>query len=88
MTTNGQYGLAELNKEQGIGGVGGTKLRDVPRIDLGHFEARKNEIADQLWNASTEIGFFQLVNHGIPQAMVDEAFDMTARFFALQPRSR
>ncbi len=41
------------------------------------------EIADQLWNASTEIGFFQLVNHGIPQAQIDEAFEMTARFFDL-----
>ncbi len=81
--TNGNYGLAELNKEQGIGGIGGTKLREVPRIDLSNFEARKSEIADALWKASTEIGFFQLVNHGIPQAMVDEAFDMTARFFDL-----
>ena len=30
-----------------------------------------------------EIGFFQLVNHGIPQAQIDEAFEMTARFFDL-----
>ena len=50
---------------------------------MSHFEARKAEIADQLWEASTEIGFFQLVNHGIPQEQIDEAFDMTARFFAL-----
>lgn len=77
------YGLAELNKEQRIGGMGGSKERDVPRIDMGNFESRKAEIADRLWSASTEIGFFQLVNHGIPQALIDEAFDMTARFFDL-----
>ncbi|MEH2469644.1 isopenicillin N synthase-like dioxygenase [Nitrobacteraceae bacterium AZCC 2161] len=80
---NTAYALAELNQETKFGGVGGIKHRDVPRIDLSDFENRKQEIADQLWNASVEIGFFQLVNHGIPQAQVDEAFDMTAKFFAL-----
>ena len=83
MNTNAAYGLAELNLEKKIGGMGRTKERDVPRIDMSRFEARKAEIADQLWTASTEIGFFQLINHGIPQEQVDEAFDMTANFFAL-----
>ncbi len=64
---NAAYGLAELKKEQALGGVGATKARDVPRIDMGSFDKRKSEIAEQLWNASTEIGFFQLVNHGILQ---------------------
>ena len=82
--TNGNYGLAELKKEATFGGIGATKARDVPRIDMSDFEARKDEIADQLWKASTEIGFFQLVNHGIPQEQTDEAFAMTERFFALR----
>ena len=80
---NGSYGLAELNQETKFGGIGGLKHRDVPRIDMSNFEARKAEIADQLWDASTAIGFFQLVNHGIAQEQIDEAFDMTARFFDL-----
>src|ERR1700736_4595590 len=77
------FDLAELKKEETFGGVGAIKVRDVPCIDLIAFEARKAEIAEQLWQASTEIGFFQLVNHGIPQEQVDEAFTMTERFFAL-----
>ncbi|WP_265519908.1 isopenicillin N synthase family dioxygenase [Nitratireductor luteus] len=77
------YGLAELNKETTFGGEGREKQRDVPKIDMGDYEARKQEIADALWTAATEIGFFQLVNHGIPQAQVDEAFAMSERFFAL-----
>ena len=85
---NTAYALDELNQETKFGGVGGLKHRDVPRIDLSDFANRKQEIADQLWNASVEIGFFQLVNHGIPQAQVDEAFDMTARFFALPAASK
>jgi len=50
---------------------------------MSAFESRKVEIADQLWQASTDIGFFQLVNHGIAQDQIDEAFAMTERFFAL-----
>ena len=77
------YELAELNREKTIGGVGGTKARSIPLIDMSNFETRKCEIADQLWQASTDIGFFQVINHGVPQAQVDEAFEMTERFFAL-----
>jgi isopenicillin N synthase-like dioxygenase len=80
---NAAYQLAELNKEKRIGGVGGIKARDIPLIDMKNFEARKPEIADQLWQASTDIGFFQVINHGIAQAQIDEAFEMTERFFAL-----
>jgi isopenicillin N synthase-like dioxygenase len=77
------YALDELNLETTFGGIGRTKEREVPRIDMSHFEKRKAEIADQLWDASTRIGFFQLVNHGIPQEQIEEAFEMTERFFAL-----
>jgi isopenicillin N synthase-like dioxygenase len=77
------YSLDELNKETTFGGMGGIKLRSIPRIDMSDFAARKAEIADQLWQAAAEIGFFQLVNHGIPLEQVDEAFAMTERFFAL-----
>ena len=77
------YGLDELKKEASIGGMGSTVDRKVPRIDLSDFDRRKPEIADQLWSASVDTGFFQLVNHSIPQAQIDEAFEYTARFFAL-----
>ena len=77
------YELAELNKEAGIGGYGVEIERDVPQIDMSDFFNRKEEISEALWKAATEIGFFQLTNHGIPQAMVDEAFEMSAKFFDL-----
>jgi isopenicillin N synthase-like dioxygenase len=82
-TTGGAYALDELNKERTLGGTGQTKGREIPRIDMSDFAARKTEIAEQLWKASTEIGFFQLVNHGIAQEQIDEAFTMAERFFGL-----
>ncbi|MDQ0455756.1 isopenicillin N synthase family dioxygenase [Rhizobium paknamense] len=77
------YNLAELNKETTIGGLGTTVEREIPVIDLADFDTRKLEIADQLWHAATEIGFFQVFNHGIPQEEIDIAFDTAWRFFEL-----
>ena len=82
-TTTGGYGLAELNKETGFGGMGEEVDRDIPVIDMGDYRARREEIAQALWQAATEIGFFQLKNHGIPQPLIDEAFALSERFFDL-----
>lgn len=81
--TTRSYDLAELEKETTFGGLGVEKAREVPQIDLTDYQTRRGEIADALWQAATQIGFFQLVNHGIPQGLIDEAFEMSARFFAL-----
>ncbi|TPG57145.1 isopenicillin N synthase family oxygenase [Roseomonas nepalensis] len=87
-STERGYGLEELNRETTFGGLGTTKERAVPRIDMSDFHARRAEIADQLWEASIDTGFFQLVNHGITQAQIDEAFDLCARFFDLPMESK
>jgi isopenicillin N synthase-like dioxygenase len=83
MMNAASYSLVELNKETTIGGEGTTVEREIPVIDLSDFENRKHEIADQLWQASVEIGFFQVYNHGIAQADIDLAFDTAWRLFAL-----
>ena len=76
--------LAELRKEARMGAQGTeTHAREIRRIDLSNFEHRRHEIADQLWAAAVDIGFFQLVNHGIPLENVRSAFAMAERFFAL-----
>lgn len=76
--------LAELERESRMGAFGSeTSGRDIRCIDLSGYDHRKAEIADQLWNASVEVGFFQVANHGIDLARVREAFAMTERFFAM-----
>ena len=78
------YALGELNKEARMGGQGAeTSAREVRVIDISHFEARKPEIAEQLWSASVDIGFFQVSGHGIAQADIDAAFERAQQFFAL-----
>ena len=75
----------ELARESRMGAsaAAATVVREVRRIDLADFEARREAIADELWEAAVEVGFFQVVNHGIELERVREAFAMTERFFAL-----
>jgi isopenicillin N synthase-like dioxygenase len=80
---NGKYQLDELNRETALGGDGVDYDREVPCIDMHDFSVRKAEIADAIWTASCDIGFFQVTGHGIEQSVVDEAFAISERFFNL-----
>ena len=87
--TNLAYGLQELNFESTIGGMGQeNNQRTVPLIDLTDFEQNRDKIREQLWHAATDIGFFQLVNHGIDVATVREAFALSEQFFALSAENK
>ncbi|KAL9180837.1 hypothetical protein ACHAXT_011290 [Thalassiosira profunda] len=50
----------------------------IPTIDMS---AQKDDIAEQLWNAARNVGFFTLVNHGIPQEDIDVVFAASKDFF-------
>jgi isopenicillin N synthase-like dioxygenase len=56
----------------------------IPVIDLGPCFAGEpgalDRAAAELRHALTEIGFYFIVNHGIPRALVQEAFRQAARF--------
>jgi isopenicillin N synthase-like dioxygenase len=66
----------------------GTLAEDeIPILDLGPYFAREQGALDrlgrELYRASTEVGFYYLKNHGIPQALVDRTFVEAKRFHAL-----
>ena len=75
--------LDEVRKEARMGALGSETQREIRVIDLSDFERRRDEIADQLWAASVDVGFFQLANHGVPADQIRSAFAMSERFFAL-----
>ncbi len=76
--------LRELALESTIGGIGfEADDRSIPVISLDRFEDRRAEITEQLWSASTDVGFFQLVDHGIPADLIDRSFAAAEDFFAL-----
>jgi isopenicillin N synthase-like dioxygenase len=59
----------------------------IPLIDLGPYLAGERGALDraaaELRHALSEIGFYSIVNHGIPSALVREAYAHVARFHAL-----
>jgi isopenicillin N synthase-like dioxygenase len=58
----------------------------IPVIDLGPYLAGEPGALDQagaeLRHALTEIGFYTIVNHGVPLALVQEVYRQVARFHA------
>jgi len=78
-----KYALKELNLETTFGGLGREVEGEIPVIDLSDFDRRREEITDQLWQAATDVGFFQLSNHGLELDLIKQAFSLSERFFAL-----
>lgn len=84
LSNDANYTLEELSKEARMGAFGQETFdREVRIIDLSNFDERKFEIAEQLWDAATDIGFFQVANHGIPLNQIQSTFAMTEQFFKL-----
>ncbi|MGJ0184038.1 isopenicillin N synthase family dioxygenase [Corynebacterium glyciniphilum] len=81
------YRNAELDLESRMGGVGTeTTDRAVPVIDVNNWDLTDQEWdakAEELWQAATTIGFFQLKNFGISKAEIEAAFAESRRLFAL-----
>ena len=75
--------MEELRREATLGKVGVEVERAIPIIDLADFEARRAQIGRQLWAAASQFGFFQIVNHGLSVAEIEQAFATAERFFAL-----
>jgi isopenicillin N synthase-like dioxygenase len=58
----------------------------IPVIDLGPYLAGRPRAmaatAAELGRALEDVGFFVIVNHGIPQALIDDTFAEARRFHA------
>lgn len=53
----------------------------VPMIDLRGLEfGRRREIVDEIREAAETWGFFQMINHGIPNAVMDQLLQAQRRF--------
>ncbi|CAN5881317.1 isopenicillin N synthase family oxygenase [soil metagenome] len=81
--TNNTVDMTELQRERAMGALGTESDREVRRISLKDLDSRRDTIADELWSAATDIGFFQVIDHGIDLDEVRAAFAMAEKFFAL-----
>ncbi|KAF9208631.1 hypothetical protein BGZ49_008199 [Haplosporangium sp. Z 27] len=53
----------------------------IPVINFSLFTSNPKECARQVGEASQNIGFFYLKNHGVPQNLIDDMFDNSEKFF-------
>jgi len=65
----------------------GDGCMQVPVIDLGPYLAgeagARERTAEAVGEASESLGFFFIVNHGVPQTLIDGVFAETERFHSL-----
>ena len=56
----------------------------LPIIDLASFtgDDAPTDVAEKIGAACREVGFFYVINHGVPRALMEEAFAQSNRFFA------
>jgi isopenicillin N synthase-like dioxygenase len=57
--------------------------KSIPVVDLSGSEA-----PSQIHKACREIGFFYVMNHGVPQALIDAQFECARRFYALPEENK
>ena len=57
----------------------------IPIIDLQRIlkdSSLRSQVIDQIRSACEEWGFFQVINHGIPTSILDQAIDGIRSFFS------
>ena len=60
-----------------------TPEHGIPVLDIRDFERSAGEFTDDLGRAYREFGFVGITNHGIEDALIDEAYRVFREFFAL-----
>ncbi|PSS05225.1 hypothetical protein BD289DRAFT_358327 [Coniella lustricola] len=57
--------------------------RPIPKISLHDFDSRIDTITSEICTAAENVGFFSVINHGIPPAEIRAMFGTAQSFFAL-----
>ncbi|OAP61804.1 hypothetical protein AYL99_04007 [Fonsecaea erecta] len=64
-----------------------TDFTEVPVIDLAGLSSGeitdRIAVAREVRDACIRVGFFYIKNHGVPQTVIDRAFEVSKKFFAL-----
>jgi len=60
----------------------------IPEVDLTGHDDSPTEFAEHLVRICHEVGFFQLVGHGVDAEFIDRHIDQQRRFFALDETSK
>ncbi|KAL1325970.1 hypothetical protein AAHE18_13G196500 [Arachis hypogaea] len=66
-----------------------TRRHNIPPIDLSKLKGPDHKkVVDEIVRAAETIGFFQVVNHGVPLELLESLKDSSHRFFNLSPKEK
>ncbi|KAJ1430769.1 Oxoglutarate/iron-dependent dioxygenase [Sesbania bispinosa] len=66
-----------------------SKQCDVPPIDLSKLKGPEHDkVVDEIVRAAETLGFFQVVNHGVPLELLESVKDAAHSFFSLPPEKK
>ncbi|KAB1207842.1 Plant intracellular Ras-group-related LRR protein 3 [Morella rubra] len=70
-----------------------TSLASIPIIDLNDEDIKtggrgSSSLLEKISQACEEYGFFQIINHGVPEELCDKVMTATTEFFELPPEER
>ncbi|MFC4727081.1 isopenicillin N synthase family dioxygenase [Coralloluteibacterium thermophilus] len=63
-------------------------MSQIPTLDIRRFDTDREAFVAELGAAYREWGFAGIRGHGIPQSLIDEAYDAFVRFFALPEETK
>ena len=70
----------------------GDEFEDIPILDIGPYLGGESgsaiELADNIRFIQETIGFYVVVNHGIPQVIIEQAYSALQKFFALSTEAK
>ena len=62
---------------------------DIPIVDFTPFleddSAGKRAVAQAIYQACQQVGFMYLINHGVPQPRIDQAFQQSEQYWRFNP---
>ncbi|KAI7849432.1 hypothetical protein BDC45DRAFT_520758 [Circinella umbellata] len=63
-------------------------IDQIPVIDFSNFDTNPKEVAANVLNACKTIGFFYIINHGLPKDQIDHSFELAKEFFDLSSEEK
>ena len=68
------------------------EFEDIPILDLAPYLAgepgAREALADNIRFIQETIGFYVVINHGVPKSIMDKAYKALESFFALPPEEK
>ncbi|KAL6208742.1 hypothetical protein ACLB2K_019687 [Fragaria x ananassa] len=60
--------------------------KSIPVVDLGSHDRR--DTIQQIFKASQDFGFFQVINHGVSNKLIDDTMSVFKEFHAMPPKDK